>query len=436
MYDVLQLRNSSLGNSLLVKRSQWSSVTRDINSVSSAQLQDAIKVLATTKSTNDPLVRRLLKNITSIGIHVPGSFYQKLQMRGEIRGLLVREGMPAFWLTVNPSDLQNPLVLTLARVPLNDSMPASTSDFRRNIATSDPVAVARFFHCTCRAILDGLIGTKPAHHGIFGEVSNYFGVVESNGRGMLHLHAMIWVRGNLRFMHLRDRIRTDGPFAARMIRYLESTIMHSLLAISPDTSQSSIPRSAPSATERESHEEFFRKLSHDSNSVASVKQVRSKRHSATCFKYNRRSSSCRFGMPRALIHSSMVDEHGIIHLARNHPWVNPWNPAIATCIRSNHDISWIPTVSKSLSLIYYITNYATKDDISPLQIITKAALLRQAIESANNNPSPTRADLRLRQKGLDNFALRCFNSLSQDREVSGVQVASTLLGLPSYYTLH
>jgi hypothetical protein len=91
MYDVLQLRNSSLGNSLLVKRFEWSSVTRDINSISSAQIQDAVKVLATTKSTNDPLIRRLLKNITSIGIHVPGSFYQKLQMRGEIRGLLVRE---------------------------------------------------------------------------------------------------------------------------------------------------------------------------------------------------------------------------------------------------------------------------------------------------------------------------------------------------------
>jgi hypothetical protein len=33
---------------------------------------------------------------------------------------------------------------------------------------------------------------------------------------------------------------------------------------------------------------------------------------------------------------------------------------------------------------------------------------------------------------LDNFVLRCFNSLAQDREVSGVQVASTPLTLPSY----
>jgi hypothetical protein len=33
---------------------------------------------------------------------------------------------------------------------------------------------------------------------------------------------------------------------------------------------------------------------------------------------------------------------------------------------------------------------------------------------------------------LDSFVLRFFNSLTQDREVSGVQVASTPLHLPSY----
>jgi hypothetical protein len=93
-------------------------------------------------------------------------------------------------------------------------------------------------------------------------------------------------------------------------------------------------------------------------------------------------------------------------------------------------------VSKSLSLLYYITNYATKDDVSPSHIVTKAALLKQAIDRASSNPSPTLADVRLRQKGIDKFALRCFNSLTQDREVGGMQVASTLLQLLSYYTLN
>jgi hypothetical protein len=45
-------------------------------------------------------------------------------------------------------------------------------------------------------------------------------------------------------------------------------------------------------------------------------------------------------------------------------------------------ISWIPTVSKSFALVYYITNYATKDDVSPEQLLSKATLLKQFIEKA------------------------------------------------------
>jgi hypothetical protein len=167
--------------------------------------------------------------------------------------------------------------------------------------------------------------------------------------------------------------------------------------------------------------------------------MHSKHHLAGCFKYGQKDSSkntCRFGMPRDLLSMSKVDDLGNIHIARNHPWINPWNPAIASCIRSNQDISWIPTVSKSLALIYYITNYATKDDVSPWQVLAKTALLKQSVDQAKLTEHPTPTELRLRDKGMDNFALRCFNTLSRDREISGVQVASTLLQLPTYYTVN
>ncbi|KAJ5367173.1 hypothetical protein N7541_001114 [Penicillium brevicompactum] len=439
LYDVIQLRNSCLGNSLLIKRSQWASVTRDLNSLSSDRLRKVAEELAANQVSTDALVRRLLKNITAIGVQVPGSFFQKLQMRAEIRGLLVREGMPAFWLTINPFDLQNPLVLVLAGLQCSTGTSTSLSSaIRCETTTSDPVAVARFFHCTCKAVLDGLLGSKPADMGILGDVSNYFGVVESNGRGMLHLHTLVWMRGNLGFNQLRDRILADSHFADRMIKFLESVIMHSLHG--PDSSPGeTVSSTPPSPTARESDSEFVNKLFLDSNAIARTRQLHSKRHTATCFKYRRPGAghdSCRFGMPRDLLEVSKLDEYGIVHLARNHAWVNPWNPSIASCIRSNHDISWIPTVSKSLSLLYYITNYATKDDVSPAQMVTKAALLKQAIDRANSTSAPNTADIRLRERGMDKFALRCFNSLSQDREISGVQVASTLLQLPSYYTLN
>jgi len=61
------------------------------------------------------------------------------------------------------------------------------------------------------------------HVGILGDVSNHYGVVETNGRGMLHLHALVWVRGNFGFKTLRKRVLEGTTFAASMISYLEKT---------------------------------------------------------------------------------------------------------------------------------------------------------------------------------------------------------------------
>jgi hypothetical protein len=67
-------------------------------------------------------------------------------------------------------------------------------------------------------------------------------------------------------------------------------------------------------------------------------------------------------------------------------------------------------------------------------MILKAALLKESIENAYATQTPNAVDMRLQKKGTDDFVLRCFNSLSHDREISGVQVASSLLQLPTYYT--
>jgi hypothetical protein len=269
LYDIIQLRNSCLGNSLLIKRSQWTSVTRDLHSLNLDRLKKAAEELSANQGASDPLIRRLLKNITAIGVQVPGSFFQKLQMRAELRGLLVREGMPAFWLTINPSDLQNPLVLVLAGVQCSSDLSANVlSAIQYVTATSDPVAVARFFHYTCKAVLDGLLGGKTADIGVLGDVSNYFGVVESNGRGMLHLHALVWARGNLGFVRLRDRILADVDFANRMISFLETVVMHSLHG-SDEDAESTLSNTAPPSTGPETDSEFMRKLFYDSNPCCS-----------------------------------------------------------------------------------------------------------------------------------------------------------------------
>ncbi|KAJ6125807.1 hypothetical protein N7471_010300 [Penicillium samsonianum] len=421
IYDVLQIRKSSLANKLVLQRRHWSSTTGDISSLTEDRLRDALRDLENHHEIKDPAISRLLHVMKAIAMWVPGSFAQKLRMRSEIRGLIVRFGMPAFWITINPSDLRSPLVIILAGVEYSDDiLSASNSAIRDATATSNPVAVASFFHNVCTAVLEGLFASGRDRTGILGDVSNHYGVVETNGRGMLHLHAMVWLKGNLSFVNLRSRVLADADFATRVLHYLESVIIQSVDESTPVDPEVNLAPMCPSASDPESDHDFHLRLFNDSNLVARSKQLHSKRHFATCFKYrptDRSKSTCRFGMPREIVLSSKIDDLGVIHLARNHPWINPWNPTIASCLRSNHDISWIPTVSKSLALVYYITNYATKDDVSPWQMIAKGALLKQAIEKAKTADPPPR-------------------NLAHDREVGGVQVASTLLHLPNYYTVN
>jgi hypothetical protein len=82
-----------------------------------------------------------------------------------------------------------------------------------------------------------------------------------------------------------------------------------------------------------------------------------------------------------------------------------------------------------------MTNYATKYNISQYQLILTAAVIKHTMEEAKAASDPSEKQLRIRSQGMDKFALRAFNRLSSDREISGPQAASYLLGLPDYYTL-
>ena len=94
--------------------------------------------------------------------------------------------MPGFWITINVSDLRNPLVVILAGVEYSgDIFAAANEAIRHAAATSNPVAVAESFHHVCKAVLEGLLATASEQTSILGDLSNQFGafgVVETNGR--------------------------------------------------------------------------------------------------------------------------------------------------------------------------------------------------------------------------------------------------------------
>jgi hypothetical protein len=221
-----------------------------------------------------------------------------------------------------------------------------------------------------------------------------------------------------------------------MIRYLESIIKCSVNLAADDLNDQRQNPAPPSAKDTESDSSFITSLLSDANAIASKRQIHATSHTRTCFKYsNNRTHECRFLFPRDLIAQSHVNGHGVVHLERNHQWINPWNPVLASLLRSNHDISFIPTAARALAAVYYMTNYATKYDVSQYQLIMTAAIVKEGMEDAASAPDPSDEQQWLRRLGMDKFALRAFNRLSGDREVSGPQAAAYILNQPDYYTL-
>src|SRR5436309_10702404 len=435
LYDVIQRRKSALGNSLLVKRGDYQAVLDVISSLTHQQLIEVAQALCLTQRTSDPAIAILRWAIQTVAARVPNSFAQKEDMRLHIRALFIEFGPAAFWLTINPSDLRDPLVVKLAGITLpKDAFERENAAFRRKTANMNPAAIAVFFHKVCTGILEALVSPGEGEIGIFGEVSTYFGVVETNGRGMLHLHCLVWLAGNLDFFDLREKMLNDAEFASQMIDHLDSIISECIDACESENSPS--PTSMPSQ-DFESDQDYVHALRRYGNEVASKRQIHSGNHNSTCFKYSKKGAwKCRFNFPRPKVEASHVDELGIAHLRRDNEWVNPNNPWIAAAIGSNQDLSFLATRAKALALLYYITNYATKDEASTYQMVMTAAIIRKTLEQAEQASTLTNEGKIALEKGIVNFSLRVFNRMSHDKEVSGVQVASSLLQLPAYYTPH
>ena len=71
-----------------------------------------------------------------------------------------------------------------------------------HMSTINPIAVAKFFHIIYVAIINHLI-VSDRQDGLLGSISHYYGVVEINGRGMLHLQFILWLSGNLGLADIR-----------------------------------------------------------------------------------------------------------------------------------------------------------------------------------------------------------------------------------------
>ena len=209
VFNIVQCRESLLRTSLKTKKVNFPCVAAQFAELS----VEAIHVvtervsrgdLKTAHSDDERKVLDLMREVNAVSSHVPSSPASKITMRNEIKALIVDQGLPHFYITINPADVFNPLVKFLAGadIDIDKCLPSDHDYFQQALLVArNLVAAARFFNIYMKAFIYAILGYDDKHRssvgGILGKVKVYYGTVEAQGRGTLHCHMMVWVEGGL-----------------------------------------------------------------------------------------------------------------------------------------------------------------------------------------------------------------------------------------------
>ncbi|XP_044720066.1 PIF1-like helicase domain-containing protein [Hirsutella rhossiliensis] len=349
--------------------------------------------------------------------------------------------VPAIWFTLNPNDITNLVKLRLAahrgRDP--DEAEAFLSDLgtaykRTRLAISDPMSSAVFFHREMTLFFEHYVNV--GEESVFGHVGAYYG------------------RGNA---GIGDALagpdaEEQAAYRERIVRYVDSVFSEELDAEGYCAMQAERSATADISSRLDDVARFTDTFDEEANFCAGATQIHT--HSATCVKYSlgvgaRKGDLCRFKAPWRLVERTALTADGVLEIRRTHSMVNRWNRAMAVGLRHNHDISFIATQRKTMALIYYITNYATKVEDPVWKRVAAAAEFLPVLEpTGEGNRSGADRDAG-REGGAEGvataadpvggnktrtFLLKAANRVFTERPLSQVEVIAHLLGYPAEFS--
>ncbi|KAJ7783106.1 hypothetical protein B0H16DRAFT_1297799, partial [Mycena metata] len=123
----------------------------------------------------DPEEKHIMSLMGSVGLvarQVPGSAGHKVMLRNEIRGLINYRGAPTLFITLNPSDVDNPIVRLLVGEEINLEDIARGEDMdswsRKVLAAQNPAACAKFFDLIISKFISVILRFGKPGRGLFG----------------------------------------------------------------------------------------------------------------------------------------------------------------------------------------------------------------------------------------------------------------------------
>jgi hypothetical protein len=202
--DIMQRRKICLGAKLMTRKSNLSEVIALLKDFDYKTVYDQLRGdinRGRRHVISDPTLSKLMQVTSMANGFVKGSQEDINMMRNEIKGENIHKGTAKFFITLNPDEARHMLVMGLM---INDEEEAIqcplADDFneylqvRHKIMAQDPVKQVLFFDIIIRTVLDIIFGFgSPEKIGILGEVASHYFVIETQGKGTLHTHGLVWL---------------------------------------------------------------------------------------------------------------------------------------------------------------------------------------------------------------------------------------------------
>lgn len=225
VFNMLQRRNACYSAKLMMNQPYSQSYAQQISNVKSVDVEQALKIISEkNKNTTfhiNPDVNRLVKQVKAVG----GNVQARSKLRVNLHSLIYNRGLPHIFLTINPADTCNPVALYICGVDIDfenvfNKFPSGY--VRSQITASHPVSTSTFFKYLIENIINALI-----MGGVLGPMDSYFGPVESQGRGSLHVHMLLWLSHKLKPKDMMEKI-SDPEFRVNLIKYLEDIVKETI----------------------------------------------------------------------------------------------------------------------------------------------------------------------------------------------------------------
>lgn len=458
-YNIQQKKRVSDEVRFKVPKGQQDGIIRELTQIDVQELEylrQKFDINPLYKPSTD-IERSIMKSLTKVnlvGHDIPGSAGYKVRLRNEIRALIHHLGSATLFLTINPSDINHPLVRLLAGEDINLEDMNRGEDlnlWRRGlIVANNPSACALFFDTMIRNFIRIVLRHGREQRGLFGYCDGYYGTVEAQGRGTLHCHILIWLRGHPSPQVLRDRIQESDDYKKATFAWLESVIKCELPSDSEVVSENGDALIPPKRGPMDPHpgtipqprvdvlntDEFSFQFNAFVENLAI--EFNWHIHTSTCWKYlkvgqPRDDSHCRLrmnGVTRA--ETTLDDETGSILLRRLHPRIASYNPVLIFLLQCNNDIKFIGSGEAAKALLYYITDYVTKPSLTAH---VGLAALSHAIQTTTKK-YPDISDNHIASDVSRRALTSTVNYMMSRREISHQQVMSYLVGGGDYYTSH